>query len=439
MFSINICSLKARLTAARTAAITALAIFMVFNLQLVQAVAGGPSGAGVQPEEKLGNFTCSQLLPGIPGLVELKVEPVADGTFSDGTLEVVIDVRNTGSGPVFDWDQGTSGAVMQGVFVKGGPGGNLYEYNPPIVTSDTGLHAPINPNNDRFFGLSHISFCYTPGAPSIDVTKSCAEQTVNVDTVTTRNTVAIKNDGDFVLDNIQLKETIAALTCQITKVGGAAVGPVALPLDTFVTVPNGGTFDGDLAVDETVNVEVTCHDGALNLSNTIVASGESDFGTVDDTATNNPGAECPFSPNPLVDLEKDCGRTRLQQELLEQGNLALVVEVCPTITVTNTSATEPLSSAIVTDALIPALAAGVDVGPLAPGGVVDLATFLGSPTALCYQPTAAEQGNVDPGDGVKWEATTATFRNTATVEATGQFGGFASDSDSAQCPLCIAP
>jgi hypothetical protein len=110
----------------------------------------------VDPEFVPGNPTCSDL---VEGAIELKVEPVADGTFTDGTLTVTIDVRNTADGPVFDW---TSNIGVDAVFVKGGPGGNLYVYDPE-ATSDTGLHAPVNPNNNRFFGLSHISFCYDVG------------------------------------------------------------------------------------------------------------------------------------------------------------------------------------------------------------------------------------------------------------------------------------
>ncbi|HEX6578875.1 MAG TPA: LPXTG cell wall anchor domain-containing protein [Jiangellaceae bacterium] len=110
----------------------------------------------VEPEEFTGNPTCSVL---VPGTTELKVEPVSDGTFTDGTLSVTIDVRTTADGPVFDW---TSNIGVDAVFVKGGPGGNLYVYDPE-ATADTGLHAPVNPNNDKFYGLSHISFCYDVG------------------------------------------------------------------------------------------------------------------------------------------------------------------------------------------------------------------------------------------------------------------------------------
>jgi len=109
----------------------------------------------VTPETVAGNPTCSDL---VPGTTELKVEPVADGTFSDGTLTVTIDVRSTADGQVFDW---TSNIGVDAVFAKGGPNGNLYLYDPE-ATVDTGLHAPAN-RSGAWAGLSHISFCYDVG------------------------------------------------------------------------------------------------------------------------------------------------------------------------------------------------------------------------------------------------------------------------------------
>jgi LPXTG-motif cell wall-anchored protein len=125
-----------------------------------QSSAGANSGQdSTTPAVEVGeNATCADLAPEGATWIEFKVEPVEDGTFSDGTLTVTIDVRDTDDGPVFDW---TSNIGVDGVFVKGGPGGLLYVYDPPAEsTGDTGLHAPVNPENGKFFGLSHVSFCY---------------------------------------------------------------------------------------------------------------------------------------------------------------------------------------------------------------------------------------------------------------------------------------
>jgi LPXTG-motif cell wall-anchored protein len=136
---------------------------MVAGLVILVAAPTGNVGATAQqatPSTSVveGNPTCGDLAPAGASWTEFKVEPVADGTFSDGTLTVTIDVTDTEDGPVFDW---TSNIGVDAVFVKGGPGGLLYLYDPPAEsTGDTGLHAPVNPQNDKFFGLSHLSFCY---------------------------------------------------------------------------------------------------------------------------------------------------------------------------------------------------------------------------------------------------------------------------------------
>jgi hypothetical protein len=121
----------------------------------VAMVALPATATHVAPTTVSGNPTCSQL---VPGTTELKVEPVQDGTFTDGTLTVTVDVRDTAAGQVFDW---TSNIGVDAVFAKGGNTGNLYLYSPE-ATSDTGLHAPAN-RSGNWAGLSHISFCYDAG------------------------------------------------------------------------------------------------------------------------------------------------------------------------------------------------------------------------------------------------------------------------------------
>lgn len=127
-----------------------------------------------------GNQNCAEL---IPDSKELRVQAPADGTFSnpDG-FSVTLDVRTlTADDPQHPGDQTDSqvfdftatGGTVVGVAVKGGPDANFYDYRPDGVSSGTGLHAPVNPTNQKFFGLSHISFCYmlptstpSPSAPS---------------------------------------------------------------------------------------------------------------------------------------------------------------------------------------------------------------------------------------------------------------------------------
>jgi hypothetical protein len=98
-----------------------------------------------------GNPTCADL--GY-GTVEVKVEPPQSGTFSldlVNTVQVVVS-----SGTHFDW---TSTLGIDAVIVKGGDNAAVYTYTPESF-GDTGLSAPINPNTQKPYGLSHISFCY---------------------------------------------------------------------------------------------------------------------------------------------------------------------------------------------------------------------------------------------------------------------------------------
>jgi hypothetical protein len=136
------------------------------------------------------NQTCADLAPEGATWIELKVESPVDGTSSDGTLTVTIDVRDTDDGQVFDW---TSNIGVDAVFVKGGPGGLLYIYDPPAEsTGDTGLHAPVNPNNGEFFGLSHVSFCYDiDQAPTTSSsTSSTSSTTSSTSSTTTTSTTS---------------------------------------------------------------------------------------------------------------------------------------------------------------------------------------------------------------------------------------------------------
>jgi LPXTG-motif cell wall-anchored protein len=129
------------------------------------------------------NPTCGDLAPPGASWTELKVEPVEDGTFTDGTLTVTIDVTDTADGQVFSW---TSNIGVDAVFVKGGPGGLLYTYDPPAEsTGDTGLHAPVNPNNNMFFGLSHVSFCYDVEQETTTTTEKDTTTTTERETTTT--------------------------------------------------------------------------------------------------------------------------------------------------------------------------------------------------------------------------------------------------------------
>ncbi|HEX6197722.1 MAG TPA: SpaA isopeptide-forming pilin-related protein [Jiangellaceae bacterium] len=152
-------------------------------------VAPGPptTTLEVQPTGVHGNPTCSDVTDPDDFLFEFKLEPVEDGTFPlsfDGlTGSVTVDQYNTPDGQAFDFSF-AGDFVAATVVVKGGPDANLYDYIAasfaPGAQADTFLHAPINPNNDRFYGLSHISFCVAEAAAELEITKTAVDDTITV-------------------------------------------------------------------------------------------------------------------------------------------------------------------------------------------------------------------------------------------------------------------
>jgi LPXTG-motif cell wall-anchored protein len=175
-----------------------LASMAAGGLLIVGALPGGAGAAvatHVTPTQVPGNAQCPA------GTTELKVEPVESGTFTDDTLTVTLVV----TGDTFNW---TSNIGVDVVIVKGGPNSNVYTYDPES-TGDTGLHAPINPNTDKPFGLSHVSFCYDVEEETTTTTST----TSTTSTSTTSSTVP--------------EETTTTLGGSTTSAGG--VSPTTVP------------------------------------------------------------------------------------------------------------------------------------------------------------------------------------------------------------------
>jgi hypothetical protein len=130
----------------------------------------------VLPQEVPGNPTCGDLLAGWkyefkvdqalgPGSYSFKsgdpnVVETSDPPGSTSEFEVDIVVTSTALGDVLAFE---SNFPVQGVYVKGGATGNLYDYYSAglfDVTADSNLHAPVNPQNNLYYGISHVSFCF---------------------------------------------------------------------------------------------------------------------------------------------------------------------------------------------------------------------------------------------------------------------------------------
>jgi uncharacterized repeat protein (TIGR01451 family) len=160
----------------------------------------GP-GACEEPPP-LANPKCTDLEGDGQDWSELKVDPNADGNFTDGTLAVTI--THTQADKVFSW---TSNIGVDAVFVKGGSSGNnLYRYDPPTEkSSDTGLTTPGQN------AISHISFCYDV-EPELEVEKTPdnsaeAEGTITAG-ATAKFAIRVKNTGDAAATNVTLDDAL---------------------------------------------------------------------------------------------------------------------------------------------------------------------------------------------------------------------------------------
>ena len=105
-------------------------------------------------------------IPGNPECAGAKIEDAAGGDVQSGTYAVDFDgfagtititVHQTASGPTFDFVTDSPSHVVDSVIVKGGPNALLWTFDPP-VSSATGLHAPLNVKNGKWYGLSHLCF-----------------------------------------------------------------------------------------------------------------------------------------------------------------------------------------------------------------------------------------------------------------------------------------
>jgi len=112
-----------------------------------------PGNAGAtDPEYHSGNPKCTEL----GYQYGLRIDRPNSGTYS--FPNVAGSVTLTVNGDYVSW---TSTIGIDAVIVKGGPNANVYKYDPPAeATSDSGLQAPTNPNNNKPYGLSHVDFCY---------------------------------------------------------------------------------------------------------------------------------------------------------------------------------------------------------------------------------------------------------------------------------------
>ena len=112
-------------------------------LALVAVIGAAPVAAAASTEFIAGNPSCGD---------GTKIDPVAAGTYAlAGGGHIVITL---GAGNTFSFTTEGS-ATVSSIVVKGGPNALLWTFAPP-VESWSGLHAPLNDNNGKWYGLSHL-------------------------------------------------------------------------------------------------------------------------------------------------------------------------------------------------------------------------------------------------------------------------------------------
>ncbi len=130
-------------------------------------VPAAASAASVEPSFHAGNPTCMDL--GYNH--ELKFDPPSAGSQSGDGVTVEMSLGGDAFGALVDW---TASAPIDAVIVKGGPNANAYAY-PGGSSGDTGLHSPFN-GPDKYYGLSHVNFCWDDQTPPDDKTPPPADQ-----------------------------------------------------------------------------------------------------------------------------------------------------------------------------------------------------------------------------------------------------------------------
>ncbi|HKX75877.1 MAG TPA: LPXTG cell wall anchor domain-containing protein [Acidimicrobiia bacterium] len=209
----------------------------------------------VEPELVTGNENC-EAATGLEEIFRDESNPITSGSHDidgDGDDDIYITV----SGSTFNWST-DEGLLIAAVFVKGGPDGNLYDYRPGGATSDTGLHAPVNPANGQFFGLSHITFCApdetTTTTEEETTTTTVEETTTTTEEETTTTTVeetTTTTVEETTTTTAEETTTTAEATTTSATVGGIVVTQPSTPQvsqTTASTLPFTGISSGSVAV-----------------------------------------------------------------------------------------------------------------------------------------------------------------------------------------------
>lgn len=179
-----------------------------------------------------------------------KVDPPDSGTYPlDALNTVVVSVDDL----LFDWSSTLS---IDAVIVKGGPNANLYLYDPEALSNDgePSLHAPVNPSNGLYYGLSHIEFCFDYEVTVAKTALPSFQRTYDweIDKTSTV-TELLLSDGQVYLVPYEVTVAVAGYTDSDWQVAGAVVvhnpAPFAAVLTGIADLLDGDPVALDCGVD----------------------------------------------------------------------------------------------------------------------------------------------------------------------------------------------
>jgi LPXTG-motif cell wall-anchored protein len=184
-----------------------------------------PGNAGAAPTQA--QTPSSSVVEGNPNCgdlgefdFEFKIDeqPVAGMTYDDPDSDLVITITEVVEGDpmTFSFE---SNIPVSAVFVKSGPGGILYTFDPPTTTG-TELASP----NDS---ISHVSFCWNEDQGTTTTTAKDTTTTTQRDTTTTtaKDTTTTTEAGStttssVVPTSVSVPTTVAGATTPTTQRGG---------------------------------------------------------------------------------------------------------------------------------------------------------------------------------------------------------------------------
>lgn len=281
---------------------------------------GAVTGSGVQPTFVNGNPSCTDLG------YDYGFKPAGSGI---GTHTVAgvgsFTVTGTGVDGVIDW---TSTFGIDAFIVKGGPNANVYVYDPPAESfGDTNLSTPINNENGKPYGLSHVEVCYDfevavskTAATSFtrtyewDIEKTVTPATWNLfsgDSGTSDYEVAVTKtgytDSDWAVSGTIKIENPAPVAATITSVSDSISDFGAVTVDCGVSFPYELASGGQLWC--TYSTELPNGTDRVNTA-TVATSGAVGGGSdTADVTFGDPTTEVNATVNVTDSVEGDLGST----------------------------------------------------------------------------------------------------------------------------------